>query len=102
MQSIRIGELFLYKGDYRLCHKSSGMVRKSPQKMSCCPASLFSEIHEPLYDKKTGEQLHYTSLSVLDYALVTGHKTTVVTLCSVSSFEVPLRRADRYYDHSAP
>ena len=51
---------------------------------------------------KTRKQLHYTSLSVLDYALVTGHKTTVVTLCSVSSFEVPQRRADRSYDHSAP
>ena len=51
---------------------------------------------------KTRGQLHYTSLSVLDYALVTGHKTTVVTLCSVSSFEVPQRRADRSYDHSAP
>ena len=100
MQSIRIGELFLYKGDYRLCHESSGMVIESPQKMSCCPAILFSEIHEPFYDQ-TRVHLHYTMLCVLDYASVTVHKT-VVTLCSVGSLEAPQRRAERSYDHSAP
>ena len=65
----------MYKGDYQLCHKASGIVRETPEKRCLAAPRVFFQRYMNLYMIKTRVQLHYTSLSVLDYALVTVHKT---------------------------
>ena len=52
------------------CPKGSETFKESPEMVSSCPARYMF-----LYMNKTSVHLHYTSLSVLEYALVTGHKT---------------------------
>ena len=67
VQSIRIGELFLYRNVFMQCHKGSGMLRESIDDV-LLRREFFFQRYMFLYMTKTSVHLHYTSLSMLDYS----------------------------------